>query len=712
MVQDEKPLESGRQTGQNSGSKRIGEGLGRLTREISERMAAIDHTPHDHSQANRAGEISREIAWIVLICLIGICARAWVFVHIENALHADEAVQGIIARHILGGEIQLFTYGLSYLGTLQAHWIALCFALFGDTTLVLRWAAGVESLFLIVAVYLLGREIGAGDKRVGRLAALLVALGPLYLIEWSLRPRGGNIQVPIFSALALWMTLRACRLALAAQREPAPPLLGPARRRLVAAGFVLGVSWWCQFSAIYAILTCGIVFLIWGGDLRRDWKTWLFGSGAFLAGSSPFWLYNIRFHGASLGIILASRPGGHGLAGLIDRGTGFVTTAVPVLLGARQTEALQSFGALAVLAAVVSYGGLLAAAAFRRGPAPEHHTGPKPPGAAAGFLFLAVAVSVYIISSFGSYPLEPRYILSLYAVLGPLTALGAIRCWDARAAWRGLAVVLLALILGTSFHGYWRGERSVMQPWGQGQRIPTDLSPLIAFLDDHGVSRVFTNFYVGYRLAWETEERIVACTEGDPIQELYAPYRDAVRSADPPAGFIVGPDTGWWLAEALRGLDIAYSSQTVQGFVVFYGLNAPFTVYPPSIRMFFPADIRVGAFARECRPGTRFDVEVTVTNRSPVAWSSPPHDPSIQLSYHIIDAATETDVRFDNRRFPFGRTVKPGESVTLTMTVEAPREAGRYAFVPDLVMERRCWFTQMQTPNALPRSANEFRVTP
>lgn len=654
----------------------------------------------------RIASVWTEIAWIAALCAFGLAARAWVYVRMEDVLHADSAVQGLIARHILGGEIQIFTYGIAHHGTLQAHWIALCFALFGQSTFVLKWAAGVESLGLIVAAYLLGREIGGDDRRIGRLAALLTAIGPLYLVEWSLRPRGGHIQVAILSALALWMTLRACRLAGPGEADPSALPLKIARRWLALAAFVLGVSWWSQFTTIYAILTCLLVFLWRGGPLRRDPRVWSFAAAAFLIGSLPFWLYNIKFRWASFREI-SGGGGGPGLLHVLPQRMRGLVAAIAILVGARQTEAFQSFGAVQCLLAALGYGALLLATSV----APPRGE-VKRNSSAIGWIFLAVTLMVYLATSFSSYALEPRYLLPVYAILGPLTATGAIGLWDRKGAMRCASALLVLLVLWVSLHGCWRGERNVMQPWGAERRIPADFSPLIRFLDSHGITRVFTNFYVGYRLDFETHERILACTDGDPIPELYTPYRDAVKSAEPPAAFITGPQAAWWLNQALQSKRISFRHELIEGFEVFYDLGAPFVEYPLGANLTVPLTVEVGSYATQCRPGERFPVEITAKNQSLVAWPLPPHPNAVQLSYHLLKSKTGRMVRFNNPRFSLGREVRVGDATTVTMTIEAPTEPGHYAFVPDLVVEGVAWLSSYQGELVAKKAWCNFTVAP
>src|SRR3972149_5141856 len=53
-------------------------------------------------------------------------------------LNADEAVVGLMARHILQGERPTFFYGQAYLGSLDAWLVAGVFSVFGPSVLGIR----------------------------------------------------------------------------------------------------------------------------------------------------------------------------------------------------------------------------------------------------------------------------------------------------------------------------------------------------------------------------------------------------------------------------------------------------------------------------------------------------------------------------------------------------------------------------------------------
>lgn len=671
------------------------------------------------------------IGTAVLIVVLALVVRGLVYVRLEYVLHADEALQGLMARHILSGEIQLFTYGQPFLGTLQAHWIALCFALFGATAGVLKWAAGVESLLLILANYLLAREICGGDRRAGFFAALLTAIGPLYLIEWSLRPRGGHLEVATLSALALWALLRSFRAAGTRDAWTAPPRA--ALGWLALCAFLLGLGLWVHLTMIYAIVACKIAWFIWGGRLRFSPRVWLVSAVGFLAGSLPFWLYNVKYTGRTFVHVWEGIRTSHGPA-LFDRVLNTLQLAVPILLGSRQTEAATSFGTGFVLVSLALYAVAVAAAlaADKRPPSAEPNAesgraGVRADGVGALVLFIATAFVVFLVGAFAGNKraLDPNVLLPLYGALLPLAAVGIVAAWRRGGMKRNGAVAILVALLVVHVSGYRRTERDVIQPFAQEYRVPEDLGNLRDFLEAQRIRHIFTNYYIGYRLAFETGEEVIPYTQGDPIAERHMPYAQEVLQTDQPVAFVVGTAMADWLEAALAAQDIRSSETRFQEFHIIYNLTGRYREYPPGAPLCVPAYIETGPYPTQCRPGEKFSVQVTVTNQGRIAWPPPPSRRTVRLSYHVADVETESQVaagvpatqiprekwhEYDGDRTQLRAELAPGSSVTLTMEVVAPTTPGRYWFVPDLVIEGLLWLSDLQ-PDLKARNAwREFVV--
>ena len=681
------------------------------------------------------GSTTPLIGFGLLIVVLALVVRGLIYVRVEDVLHADEALQGLIARHIRGGQVQLFTYGQPYLGALQAHWILVCFALFGATTAVLKWAAGIESLLLILATYLLAREVCGGDRRAGFFAALLTAIGPLYLVEWSLRPRGGHVETATLSALALWALLRAIRAAQNAGDGAGLP--GGAVRWATLCAFLLGVGWWVHLTMFYAMVACVVGTILWGGRLRADARVWIASLVCFFIGSLPFWLFNLVYRGRTFVHVWDVVRGTHGPSPF-DRIVHLLHLSAPILLGSRQTEAAASFGGYVVLVSMAAYIVALAGAIG------SSRTAATPPsGAEAGvsdahrleslchihrleslchvrregvnllLLFAVVGLVVFLVGPFAepARARDPNGLLPLYAALLPLAAAGMADGWLRGGMKRNGAILTLVVLLLLHVHGYRRAEREVIQPYAQEYRVPADLDTLKVFLEAHGIGHIFTNYYLGYRLAFETGEEIIPYTNGDPIPERYMPYAEAVEATSEPVAFVVGTRAADWLRAALIAKGITFKEETkIQGFHVLYNLSAPYRDYPPGIHLAVPAAIVVGPYSGQCRPGETFRVPTTVINNSAVSWPPPPSWRTVRLSYHIYDAGTGETVQYDGARFELENDLAPGSSVTLTLAIAAPEMPGRYVFIADLVIDGVAWLSVVQPDLVGEAARREFVV--
>jgi len=109
---------------------------------------------------------------------------------------------------------------------------------------------------------------------------------------------------------------------------------------------------------------------------------------------------------------------------------------------------------------------------------------------------------LYAISAWTVESSDPRYLIVLTPVLALLLAQLAIR-----------PVVGVALVLGagaisaTALHNFYRGAQAQA---AAATGAPADFKPLIRTLDRLGVHYVYSTHWVAYRLAFETNERIIA----------------------------------------------------------------------------------------------------------------------------------------------------------------------------------------------------------
>ena len=93
-------------------------------------------------------------------------------------------------------------------------------------------------------------------------------------------------------------------------------------------------------------------------------------------------------------------------------------------------------------------------------------------------------------------------------------------------------------------------------------------------------------------------------------------------------------------------------------------------------------------------PGERGVCAVGIRNVGSKAWVVAE---DFHLSYHWYDAAGRP-VRWDGDRTALPRDVRPGESVMLDATLQAPPSEGRFLLAWDMVHEHTTWFSEEGSP--------------
>jgi len=475
--------------------------------------------PEEH-----AGFWSR-LKWIVAIVLVGLIPRLAFLIETGFGIESDEAIVGLMARHILDGDgIPVFYYGQNYLGSLEAILVSGSFWLFGESNFSLKLVPLICSLIFIVVSYFLARQYGG--ERVARLSALLVAVPPQALMIWSLKARGGFIELLIIGSLSLIIVTQSVQRTTTV--------------KLASLGLVLGLGWWVNNQIVFYMMAVavvlGLVLLI------REGFWALLGGGAtillfFFLGGYPFWHANFfeepkfaSFQTLFGGSKQSLKPAaGEDLTVSFTRFQnevfvphlqGFWDESLPILLGARRFWSVEDNFPGASKIALILYGVVLLLylsawlfSVFRK---TEGRTSEKRAPFSLPLVFLACTVLIFALSSFGWLSQAPRYLLPVYSVL--FLVVGVACCSFNRAPGRFvggvLALSILLLNLSSNFFSYssqgWAlGMIEPGEPFVyQGQRVQKDHQPLYSWLENQGYGHIIADYWIGYRVAFETGERV------------------------------------------------------------------------------------------------------------------------------------------------------------------------------------------------------------
>jgi 4-amino-4-deoxy-L-arabinose transferase-like glycosyltransferase len=498
------------------------------------------------------------------LALAGLTLAAWgLRLHLLRTtlsyIEADEAIVGLMGRHILGGEWPVFYYGQPYLGSLEAYLVALAFALAGPSAFTLKLVPLACSLLTLPLAYLLGREL-AGDY-AGLGCAAYLGLGPAFLHIWSLKARGGYIETLVLGQAILFLALT---LIYKGRRE---------LWRFWLLGLLAGLAFWTHAITLPFIVAPGLLYL-YQRERKASGRALLLAALGFAIGCLPFIVYNVQTGGASFQAFLA---GGTTLRQAARNLRGFMLFSLPILLGFLQPSTAANLMAAQLQARPVLWlagilaGFLLLGYIFFS----QRHVllrGRRP----ADLLLAAFLITILLVNgtSFGVLTQEPRYALPLYATL-PLAATRAGDGWRGR-VWTGVLVALLALNLAVTL----TLDPHLNLPTVEGRPLPFSVRPLAAWLQERGISRVYADYWIAYPLIFESGEEVIASVTSGGYNR-YVPYAYLVSVAERPAHvFLAGSGEERFFAARLERERVTYRRAEVGGYSIYYELSRKIEVEP------------------------------------------------------------------------------------------------------------------------------------
>src|SRR3979411_3188187 len=121
---------------------------------------------------------------LALAILFGLAVRLAIIASPLGEIDGDEAVVGLMARHIAFlGDRPVFYYGQPYLGSLEAFSAAPLFRVFNSSTLLLKLVPSAYSLgFLALSAIMSRRLFGKGAAFA---TAVYLAMPPSMWAVWS-----------------------------------------------------------------------------------------------------------------------------------------------------------------------------------------------------------------------------------------------------------------------------------------------------------------------------------------------------------------------------------------------------------------------------------------------------------------------------------------------------------------------------------------------
>jgi hypothetical protein len=516
----------------------------------------------------RLGLARRSFAlWLGALTLLALVVRLAIIASPLGELDADEAVVGLMARHIaLNGERPVFYYGQPYMGSLEAFSAAPLFALFNSSAVLLKLVPLAYSVgFLVLSAVLARRLFGNGPALV---TAAYLAVPPAMWATWSVKARGGYAEV-----LCLGEALLLLSLWLA---EPPRPPWGA-----LPCGLVAGLAVWTDLLAVVYVIPAGLYLLA----RRRRWSAAevALGLAGCLIGAAPLVVDNLT-QGFETSSVM-SGPEGVGVD-VLDELRRFFRVALSMLAGTGRPippptlaldldRSVPTAGPLPLVAPVIlALVGVVAwhAPALRR-------LLTRAPGAdsePAILVLLALTVpAVLAVTPYGYFVAEPRYALPLYSTV-PLLA--NVVCRLPRLLSRAVPGLLLVLnlvnIVATA--------REYARPPGTIDTTPANRETLVDYLLGHERHQMYTDYSIAYTTMFESREVVqAAVVAGGPNR--YLPSADnVVRTPNAVWVFLRDSEADQQFVARLREVGGSASAATVADYHVYFDVPSSEALLPPT----------------------------------------------------------------------------------------------------------------------------------
>jgi Dolichyl-phosphate-mannose-protein mannosyltransferase len=412
---------------------------------------------------------ARWLLWLVVAGagVAGVVVRVWVYRSSLGVPTSDEAVVGLMVRHLLHGQFATFYWGQAYGGSQEVLLTAPLFWVAGASWLSLRIVPIVLSGVAALLVWRVGRRMIGEPGAIG--AAALIWVWPPWMVWAVTHQLGFYASDVVYGALLLLLGLRVVER--------------PDGIRIGLFGLVLGLAFW-QTSQIVPVAVGVIVWTVWQQPrcLRLVWVA----VGLALIGALPWLVWNARHGWASLQI-----PAGVSST-YAGRLRGFLSPVLPMILGLRirTTEArllpeVLTVGLYALLVGLFVYG------AYRT----RHR--------ASSLLFVVMIVFPFVWALSGRTALDtdPRYVVVLVPVITLLIA--HVMSTPFRAGMT-IAVALVVTVAVLQ-----RMEGPPLLP-----AAPRNITPLLVLLDKLKIDRVYAPYWAAYVIDFDSQERIIAVENG------------------------------------------------------------------------------------------------------------------------------------------------------------------------------------------------------
>ena len=503
--------------------------------------------------------------WIgaILIALVGLGFKLALVASDAFPFNSDEAIVGLMARHILSGQWPAFFYGQAYMGSLDASLVALGFALLGEAVWVIRLLQALLYVATILTTAALSWSIYR-NAWVAWVAAALLAVPSVNVMLYTTVSLGGYGEALLIGNLLMLLALRIWRQG----------------KGLALWGILAGLAFWgFGLTLVYTIPTGYFV-------LRKAWhdkSKLVVVLAAFLLGALPWILEALRqgfspFLTELLGGAIAGASSG-GISSILQHLVNLLLFGPTVIFGLRPPWSPDLIATPLAPIALIFWLVVTAYGVTRL----KVHDGAR---AGRWLLFGVIATLLvgFLLSPFGADP-SGRYFLPLAVPLSLMAGelfntvlIPRVGKW----AFAALALLLIFNMWG-SFQAANENPPGITTQFDPIAQVDHAYLPdLIEFLEAEGESTGYRNYWVAYPLAFQSGERLIFAPRLPYHQDFrysdrddrYAKYGETVAESSSRALITTNfPELNLILEESLARQAIEFEVTEIGPYTVFHGLS-------------------------------------------------------------------------------------------------------------------------------------------
>ncbi len=448
-----------------------------------------------------------------------------------GSIDPDEAVTGLIARHLAHGSFSAFYWGQAYGGTPDSVLLAPFVSIAPGNPGAIRATALLAAPTIAILIWRI--LLRAVSPPTAAFAAAISFSFPPFAVYFSTKAELFYNPIVVLGLAILLLSLRI-------KEHPAD------WRNWIGWGLAAGLGWWVG-PAIVIYIVAGVLWLLWQARSRALLRTLPLAIVGFVVGALPWLIENVGRGYPSL----KNPP----LVGSYAEHTRiFLEGGVPTVFGLRLIPS-QSWVVAAYVGAFVAVGlSLLFVVAsvelLRR-------ANPMILVIVPGVLFIIFVPLSFTVSN-GRY----LYYIAPLIVAAMATLFRKIRSQAVVA----VACILLGVVWFNQEGAFRSGASHTLASLTRGANA--DDRDVIRHLEAIGATRLYSDYWVGgYKYVYLSDQRVIVTPF---VTVRNNAYEDDVRRAPTPSYLFLATSARVpWMEETLQRRGIPYSKITIDGLVVF-----------------------------------------------------------------------------------------------------------------------------------------------